>query len=93
MRPRIPWGRLSAEGAVILTSILLALAVQAWWEGRQERRQEAQHLAALRQELGEGLQRLPQLETVVSRDLCKRGKAGRRARKKRKLLFGLFIIT
>jgi len=32
------WSRAVTEMAVIVASILLAFAVQAWWEGRQERR-------------------------------------------------------
>ena len=66
MRPRVPRGRLGAEGAVIVVSILLALAVQAWWENRQERRQEAEYSLALRGELNEGLARLPQVETAFA---------------------------
>jgi hypothetical protein len=69
MRPRIPWGRLGAEGAVIVASILLAFAVQAWWEGRQEQRQETEYLTALREELNEGLARLPQTETAFRETL------------------------
>ena len=67
MRPRMPWGRLGAEGSVILVSILLAFAVQAWWEGRQEQRQEAEYLTALREELREGLSLLPEIEGTLAR--------------------------
>lgn len=66
MRPRIPWARLGAEGSIIVVSILLALAVQAWWEGRQERRQEREYLAALRGELEGGLAVLERSEVAVS---------------------------
>ena len=59
MQQGIPWGRLSAEGSVIVVSILLALGGQAWWEGRQERRQEDEYLVALRAELDQGLAMLP----------------------------------
>jgi hypothetical protein len=31
----LPWGRLVAEGIVVVLSILLAFAIDAWWDGRQ----------------------------------------------------------
>jgi hypothetical protein len=33
----IPWKRLSVEAAAIVASILLAFAIDAWWEDRLER--------------------------------------------------------
>jgi len=66
MRPRMSWSRLGAEGSVIVVSILLAFAVQAWWEGRQEQRQETEYLTALQGELEEGLVRLPQTAAAVA---------------------------
>lgn len=36
----IPWRRILAEGAVIVASILLALAGDAWWGGVQDRQDE-----------------------------------------------------
>ncbi|MEM7430504.1 MAG: hypothetical protein AAF351_01065 [Pseudomonadota bacterium] len=33
----IPWKRLTAEGAAIVVSILLAFAIDAWWDDRIER--------------------------------------------------------
>lgn len=47
MRPQIPWPRIFAEGVAIIVSILLAFGIQAWWEGRQDRMEEEQLLAAL----------------------------------------------
>jgi len=35
-RPPIAWPRLLVEGLVIVVSILLAFAIDAWWEDRQE---------------------------------------------------------
>ena len=35
----IPWKRLAAEGVAIVVSILLAFAIQAWWEFRQANQQ------------------------------------------------------
>ena len=36
MSKQVPWARIAAEGTAILVSILLAFAIQAWWEGRGE---------------------------------------------------------
>jgi len=66
MPRQVPWGRLGAEGAVIVFSILLAFAIQAWWEGSQERKQEIRHLAALRSELEVGLEIIPGAKTTIA---------------------------
>ena len=44
---QVHWPRILAEGTAIVVSILLAFAIQAWWEGRQERAVEAEILAGL----------------------------------------------
>lgn len=44
----IPWRRIVAEGAAIVLSILLAFAIEAWWDGVLERRAEQQILLRLR---------------------------------------------
>lgn len=44
---KIPWKRLSVEAAAIVVSILLAFAIDAWWDDRQERAEEREVLAAL----------------------------------------------
>ncbi len=44
---RISWERLFLEGVVIVVSILLAFALQAWWEGRQESEQRQAILSGL----------------------------------------------
>ena len=46
----IPWKRLSVEAAAIVASILLAFAIDAWWEERLERRTEAGILDRLQKE-------------------------------------------
>ncbi|MDX1567171.1 MAG: hypothetical protein R3223_05170 [Longimicrobiales bacterium] len=46
----IPWIRIVAEGGAIVVSILLALAVDAWWEDRSRRAQEAIELSRLSEE-------------------------------------------
>ena len=47
---RIPWNRLAAEGFVVVVSILLAFAIDAWWDGYQENQREDRQLAAMRVE-------------------------------------------
>ncbi|NOR36292.1 MAG: hypothetical protein GQ577_06045 [Woeseiaceae bacterium] len=46
----IPWKRISVEAAAIVASILLAFAIDAWWDGVQERAEEREILIALRAE-------------------------------------------
>jgi hypothetical protein len=46
----IPWARVFAEGVVIVASILLALALDAWWDRLQENRRRADLAAALTQD-------------------------------------------
>jgi hypothetical protein len=59
----IPWKRIAVEGAVIVVSILLAFAIDAWWDERKERIDEAEILLGLksefsryRDELAEGIE-------------------------------------
>ena len=46
----IPWRRTSVEAAAIVASILLAFAIDAWWDGVQERAEEQEILSSLRAE-------------------------------------------
>jgi len=46
----IPWKRIVVEGAAIVVSILLAFAIDAWWDERQERIEEKEILLGLRSE-------------------------------------------
>jgi hypothetical protein len=46
----IPWRRISVEAAAIVASILLAFAIDAWWNGVQERAEEREILSSLRAE-------------------------------------------
>ncbi len=43
----IPWPRILAEGAAIVVSILLAFAIDAWWDKRQDRAEERTILEAM----------------------------------------------
>src|SRR3970040_2213054 len=47
----IPWTRLLAEGAMIVVSILLAFAIDAWWDSAQERSKEDSYLRQLASDL------------------------------------------
>jgi len=62
--PRIPWPRILGEGAVIVISILLAFALDAAWDGRNERAARKAALVELRAELQESL---TLLEVTLSR--------------------------
>lgn len=42
-----PWKRLVAELATIIAGVLIALAVNAWWERRQERNEAEQYMRQL----------------------------------------------
>ena len=47
----IPWKRILVEATAIVASILLAFAIDAWWQDRTERIVEVQYLQALREDL------------------------------------------
>lgn len=49
-RTRIPWLRFGAESAAIVLSILIAFAIDAWWDYRQDRIDEREALAGLEEE-------------------------------------------
>jgi hypothetical protein len=46
-RSPLPWKRLLAEFAVIVTGVLIALAVDSWWERQQERNHAEEYLKQL----------------------------------------------
>jgi hypothetical protein len=47
------------EGVLIIVSILIAFAIDAWWDERQDRSEETRILEALRSEFQENADRLP----------------------------------
>jgi hypothetical protein len=53
MKPtrEIPWKRIAVEATAIVASILIAFAIDAWWQDRSERIVESQHLRALHEDL------------------------------------------
>ena len=63
----IPWKRLTAEGAAIVASILLAFWIDAWWDNRVEQNAFSKNLFALEQEISRNLahmeERLSRVET------------------------------
>ena len=63
----MPWRRMMAEGVVIVSSILLALATDAWWDGHRDREREAQFLLSLTQELSANRDRLLRTDSTHSR--------------------------
>lgn len=44
---QLPWRRLLAELGVIVAGVLIALAVDSWWEGRQEQKRARQYVQQL----------------------------------------------
>ena len=56
----INWPRILIEGVVIVASILLALAADAWWDSVQERAVEQRVLSAIRAEFETNLEILAQ---------------------------------
>ena len=60
----IPWARITIEATAIIVSILVAFAIDAWWEDRRERQEERDYLSSLRQELIIGLDLLANRESV-----------------------------
>lgn len=64
-RTPIDWPRLLIEGAVIVVSILLAFAIDAWWDKRQQSEEAAHQVARVVTELESNIKRLEfQVETL-----------------------------
>jgi hypothetical protein len=59
-----PWSRLIAESLAIIASILVAFAIDAWWQDRQERKDERQYVSSLRQEFS------AELESLLDKEIC-----------------------
>ena len=49
----IPWARLGIESMLIVASILVAFAIDAWWDSRSDRKEEEALLIALAQDFDE----------------------------------------
>lgn len=59
----IPWKRIGIEAVAIVGSILAAFAIDAWWQDRQEKRDERSYLTSLRQEFIRGQEGIAQGES------------------------------
>jgi hypothetical protein len=65
----IPWKRLTAEGGAIVASILIAFAIDAWWQDRTERIIEIQYLQAIQEDLLSSLELLDEDEAAQQRQV------------------------
>ena len=65
----IPWKRILVEATAIVASILLAFAIDAWWQDRTERIVEVQYLQALREDLLASLNILDDAEASQRRQV------------------------
>jgi hypothetical protein len=65
----IHWKRIIVEATAIVASILIAFAIDAWWQNRTERIIEVQYLQALREDLLISLELLDEDEAVQQRQV------------------------
>lgn len=69
----IEWNRLLIEGVVIVASILMAFAIEAWWDNRQSRNAEINQLHSVAAELKSNTDLVrAKLETLVVADAAAR---------------------
>jgi len=69
----IEWNRLLLEGVVIVASILLAFAIDAWWDERQDRQAEGNQLLSIAAELESNAERIREkLEVLAVADKASR---------------------
>lgn len=64
---KLPVRRLLAEGVVIIISVLLALAADAWWDSRQESATAQKHLVSLSRDF---TQMRVRMDSVLQRNLA-----------------------
>lgn len=63
----IPWNRIFVEGIAIIASILIAFAIDAWWDNRQESASEVRDLIRVSAELESNSERIQdKLQTIVA---------------------------
>lgn len=67
---KIPWKRIAVEAAAIVASILLAFAIDAWWQDRGARAQEAAAIVGLIQDFEAYLDDLNSHEEFYQRRLA-----------------------
>lgn len=61
----LPWTRILTEGLVIVLSILLAFAIDAWWQDRVEQEQQREHLLSMRAEFESSIAGLEEVITSI----------------------------
>jgi len=61
----IPWTRLLAEGIIIVVSILLAFAIDAWWDAAQDRSREMSYLSQLATDLERTLENIERFGSIA----------------------------
>lgn len=64
---RISWQRIGVEGAVIVASILLAFAIDAWWDEQGARDAEIEQLTRVAQEVRSNSERLEEKLRTIER--------------------------
>jgi hypothetical protein len=62
----IPWKRIAVEAAAIVVSILLAFAIDAWWDDRQSRRAESDQLLSIAAELETNAERIQEKLSILA---------------------------
>jgi hypothetical protein len=62
MTQRVNWRQVFAEVGILFAGALLALGADAWWDERQERREEAAYIASIRDDLAANAVALDELE-------------------------------
>ena len=61
---KISWKRIFVEATAIVASILVAFAIDAWWQDRTERVIEVQYLRALREDFLRSIELLDEIDAV-----------------------------
>jgi len=69
LRSSVPWKRALGELALIVGGVLIALALDSWWQGREERDRETAYLHQLLADLQETQSRLEESVTGDDRML------------------------
>jgi hypothetical protein len=68
-KPRsIPWLRIGAESVAIIASILLAFAIDAWWDNRKAVAEDLQYLSSLEADLQDNVRLAGETSERISQD-------------------------
>jgi hypothetical protein len=66
----ISWKRIFVEATAIVASILVAFAIDAWWQDRKERVIEVQYLHALSEDFVRSIELLDEIEAVQQQQVA-----------------------